>query len=62
MIICLKWLSEQTLATLQGHQSVNPDELAYFAYDLDKLSEHLKALQDQDVIKLWYAVKGKSTL
>lgn len=53
-----QWLSEQTLATLQGHHSVNPDELAYFAYDLDKLSEHLKALQDQDVIKLWYAVKA----
>lgn len=52
------WLSKEKLDVLQNHQSNNEDELAYFVYDLDKLKSHLSFLQNQDVIKLWYAVKA----
>lgn len=44
--------------TLLSHQPSNEHELAYFVYDLDALAKHLGALQQQDVIKLWYAVKA----
>jgi len=33
-------------------------EQGFFVYDLDALSEHLRALNQQDVVKLWYAVKA----
>jgi len=52
------WLTSNALSQMQAHKTDNPDELAYFAYDLDKLNAHLKQLQNQDVIKLWYAVKA----
>jgi len=34
------------------------DEQAYFVYQLDALKTHLADLQQQDVIKLWFAVKA----
>ena len=34
------------------------DENGYFVYHLDNLKQHLAQLQQQDVIKLWYAVKA----
>ncbi|MFC3032942.1 PLP-dependent decarboxylase [Pseudoalteromonas fenneropenaei] len=34
------------------------EDTAFFVYDLDKLSAHLNALTQQDVVKLWYAVKA----
>lgn len=30
----------------------------FFVYDLDKLANHLRNLSDQNVVKLWYAVKA----
>lgn len=44
--------------SLLSHQSSNEDELGYFVYDLDKLDAHLAKLNDQNVIKLWFAVKA----
>ena len=44
--------------SLLAHQSNNEDELAYFVYHLDALKAHLTRLQQQDVIKLWFAVKA----
>lgn len=34
------------------------DENGYFVYDIDKLTKHLAFLTQQDVVKLWYAVKA----
>jgi len=33
-------------------------ENGYFVYHLDKLKQHLQVLQNQEVVKLWYAVKA----
>ena len=52
------WLPQHLLPIFEQHSAENVDELAYFAYDLDALKKHLIALQDQQVIKLWYAVKA----
>ena len=43
---------------LLEHQSSNEHEQAYFVYHLDALKAHLAQLQQQDVIKLWFAVKA----
>ena len=43
---------------LLEHQSSNEHEQAYFVYHLDALKAHLDYLQQQDVIKLWFAVKA----
>lgn len=43
---------------LLEHQSNNEHEQAYFVYHLDALKAHLAQLQQQDVIKLWFAVKA----
>lgn len=43
---------------LLAHQSENEHEQAYFVYHLDALQKHLETLQQQDVIKLWFAVKA----
>jgi len=48
---------EKLLNALQTHQK-NEYEQGYFVYDLDALSKHLAMLNQQDVIKLWYAVKA----
>lgn len=50
------WLSNQIRETIQ--QSDIVEDNGYFIYDLDALSEHLASLQQQDVIKLWFAVKA----
>jgi diaminopimelate decarboxylase len=40
-------------------EHVSPeDEQGYFVYQLDALKAHLATLQQQDVIKLWFAVKA----
>lgn len=44
--------------SLLSHKAENEHELAYFVYHLDALKEHLDTLQQQDVIKLWFAVKA----
>ncbi|KZN31518.1 PLP-dependent decarboxylase [Pseudoalteromonas luteoviolacea] len=30
----------------------------FYLYDLDRLAKHLKAINDQSIVKLWYAVKA----
>ncbi|GAA5138228.1 PLP-dependent decarboxylase [Thalassotalea piscium] len=52
------WLTPTLRNTLLEHPQLNEHELAYFVYQLDELKQHLLDLQDQDVIKLWYAVKA----
>ncbi|GHE93226.1 PLP-dependent decarboxylase [Thalassotalea profundi] len=52
------WLTPELQQTLLSHQGNNPDEQAYFIYQLDELKKHLLTLQEQNVIKLWYAVKA----
>lgn len=44
--------------SLLAHTPRNEHEQAYFVYHLDALQAHLEALQKQDVIKLWFAVKA----
>ena len=52
------WLTPELQQTLLAHQRNNPDEHAYFVYQLDDLKKHLMNIQEQEVIKLWYAVKA----
>ena len=49
-------LSHLELVASQQYQQV--DCIGSFVYDLDALSSHLDTLVDQDVVKLWYAVKA----
>ncbi|TYK65370.1 PLP-dependent decarboxylase [Colwellia echini] len=51
------WFDSSIENALVQHQSPE-DEQAYFVYNLDALKEHLARLQQQDVIKLWFAVKA----
>ncbi|MCW8831871.1 MAG: PLP-dependent decarboxylase [Colwellia sp.] len=51
------WFDTSIEHTLLAHQSPE-DELGYFVYQLDALKKHLAQLQQQDVIKLWFAVKA----
>ncbi|GAA6170570.1 type III PLP-dependent enzyme [Colwellia sp. KU-HH00111] len=51
------WFDTSIETTLLAHESPN-DEQGYFVYQLDALKKHLKQLQQQDVIKLWFAVKA----
>ena len=44
--------------SLLNHQNNNDHEHGYFIYDIDKIDTHLAKLNDQDVIKLWFAVKA----
>lgn len=48
-------LSSAFRQTLNEHEQ---SENGYFVYDLDQLSSHLTRLTQQDVVKLWYAVKA----
>ncbi|MFD2165266.1 PLP-dependent decarboxylase [Thalassotalea euphylliae] len=50
--------SDAVLSALREHRPANTAEQGYFVYDLDKLKQHLAMLQQQDVVKLWYAVKA----
>ena len=43
---------------LLAHEPLNDHEQAYFIYHLDALKKHLDNLQQQNVIKLWFAVKA----
>lgn len=51
------WFDTSIENTLLAHQSPE-DEQGYFVYQLDALKTHLATLQQQDVIKLWFAVKA----
>lgn len=51
------WFDTNIESTLLAHQSPE-DEQGYFVYQLDTLKKHLTTLQQQDVIKLWFAVKA----
>ena len=52
------WFDENVAEQLTMHQGANDHENAYFVYQLDALKAHLAKLQNQDVIKLWFAVKA----
>lgn len=59
------WLSPAVLKPLAEHCNVlknsldvEHDEAGFFLYDLDYLEQHLSVLMQQDVIKLWFAVKA----
>jgi len=51
------WFDQRIAPALNEHQLCD-DEQAYFVYQLDSLKEHLANLQQQDIIKLWFAVKA----
>lgn len=51
------WFDSSIESALLAHQSPE-DEQGYFVYQLDALKQHLAKLQQQDVIKLWFAVKA----
>lgn len=51
------WFDTSIENALIEHNSPD-DEQGYFVYHLDALKEHLATLQQQDVIKLWFAVKA----
>jgi len=51
------WFDTSIENTLLEHNSPE-DEQGYFVYQLDALKKHLAQLQQQDVIKLWFAVKA----
>jgi diaminopimelate decarboxylase len=51
------WFDTRIESTLLEHESPE-DEQGYFVYQLDALKKHLALLQQQDVIKLWFAVKA----
>lgn len=52
------WFDHNVRDELQDHRAANRHENAYFVYQLDQLKAHLAHLQNQDVIKLWFAVKA----
>lgn len=51
------WFDTSIEHALVTHQSPE-DEQGYYVYQLDALKTHLATLQQQDVIKLWFAVKA----
>jgi len=51
------WFDQNIINGLNNHQP-SDNEQAYFVYQLDMLKAHLADLQQQDVIKLWFAVKA----
>jgi diaminopimelate decarboxylase len=57
MSLCPDWFDQDLSHSMLAHQSP-PHEQAYFVYQLDALEQHLARLQQQDVIKLWFAVKA----
>ncbi|WP_259364537.1 MULTISPECIES: PLP-dependent decarboxylase [unclassified Colwellia] len=59
------WLRPAVLAPLAQHSEAlkssveaEQDEDGFFLYDLDYLEQHLSVLMQQEVIKLWFAVKA----
>lgn len=53
----LESLSEHSQA-LKHRDEIREDDAGFFLYDLDYLEQHLSQLMQQDVIKLWFAVKA----
>ncbi|TMM47760.1 PLP-dependent decarboxylase [Colwellia ponticola] len=51
------WFDTSIEHALLTHKSPE-DEHGYYVYQLDALKSHLATLQQQDVIKLWFAVKA----
>jgi len=51
------WFDTTIENSLLAHES-GEHEQGYFVYQLDALKAHLSQLQQQDVIKLWFAVKA----
>jgi diaminopimelate decarboxylase len=51
------WFDPSIKNALTSHHSPEHEQ-AYFVYQLDALKTHLATLQQQDVIKLWFAVKA----
>ena len=51
------WIDEHLAQALRS-KITDESEEGYFVYHLDQLQQHLMQLQQQDVIKLWYAVKA----
>jgi diaminopimelate decarboxylase len=51
------WFDPSIKNALMAHQSPEHEQ-AYFVYQLDALKAHLATLQQQNVIKLWFAVKA----
>jgi diaminopimelate decarboxylase len=51
------WFDTSIESALLEHDSPE-DEQGYFVYQLDALKKHLAQIQQQDVIKLWFAVKA----
>ena len=51
------WFDTTIENALINHKSPD-DEHGYFVYQLEALKAHLASLQQQDVIKLWFAVKA----
>lgn len=49
-------LNQQQVGSVISHE--HTDEAGFFLYDLDAMAEHVSALMQQDVIKLWFAVKA----
>ncbi len=59
------WLRSTLVEPLRKHNELmksqaemGQEETGYFIYDLDYLERHLSMLMQQDVIKLWFAVKA----
>lgn len=52
-----QWFNTALGGALAAHKS-NEEEQGYFVYQLDALKAHLEKLQQQDVVKLWFAVKA----
>ncbi len=50
--------SESFRDKLLNHRSSSRNEQGYFVYHLDALKKHLAQLQQQNVVKLWFAVKA----
>ena len=58
MINYPNWFEQALRPVLQQHRSAQAHESGYFVYHLDALAAHLERLQQQDVVKLWFAVKA----
>ena len=57
------WLGEKLATSLLAKKTFVDEagldhENGYFVYHLDNLKRHLAKLQQQDIVKLWYAVKA----
>ena len=52
----MSWLSTPQRAIAES--LVQQQSTAFFCYDLDQLARHVEPLLQQDVVKLWYAVKA----